>query len=101
MRLDLSGNQLEYGGYVVNVMFHDFREIPAEVGFLRNIRQIDLHHNNFKVIPACVFELPVLEILTADNNKIKTLGPELGRLRYLRVSLFKMPVFCVHIASFP
>lgn len=69
-KLEVSANQL--------------REIPAQIGQLKNLRVLNLISNRIAELPPQLFELTQLTELDLRNNQIKALPPAIGRLKNLQ-----------------
>lgn len=59
--------------------------LPAEVRHLKNLRVLDLSHNNFTGVPAEVGQLRELQVLDLSYNNLTGLPYELGNLVHLEV----------------
>lgn len=69
-KLDLSANQI--------------REIPPQVGELRQLRSLALHFNQLQALPTGLFRLEQLAELNLGHNRLQTLPPAIGMLRRLQ-----------------
>ncbi|KAL0591418.1 hypothetical protein ABG067_001449 [Albugo candida] len=52
---------------------------PGEVGDLRNLRELNLSHNNLTALPESIGNLTFLENLSIDNNRLRTLPDSIGK----------------------
>lgn len=58
--------------------------MPAEIRHLKNLKTLDLSHNNFTGVPAEIGQLGNLEVLNLSYNPITGLPYELGNLKNLK-----------------
>lgn len=58
--------------------------LPAEVRQLKNLKTLDLSHNNFTGVPAEIGQLTELEVLNLSFNQLTGLPYELGNLSKLQ-----------------
>ncbi|RNA38661.1 leucine-rich repeat-containing 40 [Brachionus plicatilis] len=61
---------------LTNLSYLDFRgnrisDLPIEFNQLKSLRELIISDNKFQIIPDCVYQLPILENLFANNNQIK------------------------------
>lgn len=61
---------------LTNLSYIDFRgnkidDLPIEFNQLKSLRELIISDNKFKTIPDCIYQLPILENLFANNNQIK------------------------------
>lgn len=59
--------------------------IPAEIRFLKKLRELNLSNNSLTGLPAEIGQLSELEVLNVANNKLTGLPYELGNLKKLRI----------------
>lgn len=55
---------------------NQLQDLPKEFANLLQLREINFSYNKFKAIPSCLYELPLLEILLAQDNKIECIDVE-------------------------
>ena len=60
-------------------------ELPAEIGDLRELRELWVSYNQLVGLPTSIQRLTKLEELYLDENKLTELPAEIGDLRELRV----------------
>ncbi len=91
--LDLVGMRLEIIpkeiGFLTNLKLLDMssnriKNIPKEIGFLTNLRLLDMSSNRIKSIPKEIVLLSNLSTLNLQYNKIKIIPPEIGMLHNLK-----------------
>ncbi|KAH8301449.1 hypothetical protein KR059_003634 [Drosophila kikkawai] len=78
--LVLSRNQISYvptniSQYsklaVLNLSCNLLCELPMELAGLQLLRELDISHNRFELLPRCIYELQSLGKLVANDNRIK------------------------------
>ncbi len=61
-----------------------FRKIPAEIGLLHNLKELDLDNNSIEDIPSTIGQLQQLQKLSLRANCLQSLPEELGQLQQLK-----------------
>ncbi|CAG8619349.1 14342_t:CDS:2 [Acaulospora morrowiae] len=75
-------------GYMKNLQTLDVSKnrlecIPDTIGFLHKLSELKLSENQLTSIPSSIGSLKKLSILFLDNNKITELPPEIGQIKTL------------------
>ncbi|PAV78493.1 hypothetical protein WR25_09550 isoform D [Diploscapter pachys] len=73
------------------------RQIPQNVGLMKNLTYLDLSENYLKSLPQCIFELP-LEILLLAGNQFDSIPRE---IRQLFTSLTELDLSYNFLTSIP
>jgi leucine-rich repeat protein SHOC2 len=71
-------------GRVVELLLDEFGltgALPAEIGRLSALRQLDLEHNQLTSVPAEIGQLASLSVLRLSGNQLTSLPAEIGKLR--------------------
>ena len=63
---------------------NNLTELPAEIGDLRELRELDVSYNQLIGLPTSIQRLTKLEGLDLDGNKLTELPAEIGDLIELR-----------------
>ena len=74
-------------GRVVELLLDEFGltgALPAEIGRLSALRQLDLEHNQLTSVPAEIGQLASLTRLNLEDNQLTSVPAEIGQLTSLR-----------------
>jgi len=63
---------------------NDLSEIPPEIGQLTNLRELHLAKNHLSELPPEIWTLANLEVLDLFNNDLSEIPPKIGHLKNLR-----------------
>ena len=67
----------------VTLQNNNLKELPSNVGDLRNLRELRIDHNNIKELPDSICDLQQLQVLHIDGNDITALPNNIGNLSEL------------------
>lgn len=54
----------------LNLSHNQMSKLPEECGDLANLERLDISHNTFMSLPVCIFKMPRLHTLKANDNHI-------------------------------
>ena len=75
-------------GRVVKLELQDFGltgAVPAEIGRLSALRELDLSYNQLTSLPAEIWQLTALQVLALNDNQLTSVPAEIGQLTSLEV----------------
>ncbi len=84
-------------GAVLEVDNRAITTIPASIGLLKNLKELNIHTNELTSLPPEIGQLENLETLILEFNKITSLPDEIGQLQKLR----HLNLNCTFIEAFP
>ena len=64
--------------------YNQLTKLPKEIGKLKNLEKLDISFNRLKELPDEIEDLENLELLYLNNNKITKLPKEIGELKNLK-----------------
>ena len=73
-------------GRVVKLELQDFGltgAVPAEIGRLSSLRELDLSYNQLTSLPAEIWQLTALQVLALNDNQLTSVPAEIGQLTWL------------------
>jgi leucine-rich repeat protein SHOC2 len=73
-------------GRVVKLELQDFGltgAVPAEIGRLSALRELDLSYNQLTSLPAEIWQLTALQVLALNDNQLTSVPAEIGQLTWL------------------
>ncbi|XP_064599664.1 malignant fibrous histiocytoma-amplified sequence 1 homolog isoform X2 [Liolophura sinensis] len=89
-KLDLSKNGIKC------MHQKDFSGLPAELGQLKNLRELYISECNLPFVPPAIWALQSLTVLDLSRNKINVLLPEIGSLTSLKkLNLQQTSITCL------
>jgi Leucine-rich repeat (LRR) protein len=68
---------------VINISGNLLFSLPAEIGQLKNLKELDLHDNQLSTLPAEIGQLTNLTSLDISNNQLSELPAEIWQLKNL------------------
>ncbi|MBD2500458.1 leucine-rich repeat domain-containing protein [Anabaena azotica] len=68
----------------LNLRDNQLTKLPAEIGQLSNLSQLNLRDNQLTMLPAVISQLTNLSVLSLGENQLTTLPAEIGQLSKLR-----------------
>ncbi|XP_046614676.1 leucine-rich repeat-containing protein 40-like isoform X1 [Neodiprion virginianus] len=67
---DLVGDKFKHLQFM-DISNNQLSSLPDSIAMLIHLREINIAYNRFVDIPECIYDVPGLEILIANNNKIE------------------------------
>ena len=68
----------------LNLSHNQINIIPKEISKLKYLRNLDISHNRIKILYSGICNLPFLEVFIANNNNLKKFPEQIGLLQKLK-----------------